>query len=710
MATPSTPQLGSPQRADKVGDLHNHPTPELLRYERENAKSASPRKRRRRASVTMSPSLDSGNASAADARRFQFPPAPWNAPEAQSNARTRDSPPYRLPNGHIASSLAQDLGLCTPSTLRTLRRVPLRTMRAPAHGHLRMSSMSSVPDRSSAFVPIRGSDPVPFDTSAPMLGFSAHARSQSHSPQKDDEATAETMLSLASPGVRPMRFGSNSPPKRALLPPMPYASTSHARSQNADAAPRARSDMQCRSHTMPSPPRLREPVAHCRVSPTPGAMDMCDERARHVPNYGHYDRGPSPSHAPPQASNVSLDGLLAPRRVHRRSISHGSVECSVPTPVSHDRSGSITTPPAAIPLRPLTPRSMASHFNYSDYLNTSPSPRPRGTPSAWSKDAASATGPTGSPSRVSRRTGTSLSREVYRGVDTATGQVVAIKIIQLELSSEELVAVQKEIHMLSQLRSSHITAYHGSYLRGTELWIIMEYCAGGSCADMIDANMLREEAIAVILREVLRALVYLHGEHKLHRDIKAANVLVKKDGSVKLADFGVAGQLSAASRKDNAFMGTPYWMSPEVVKQSGYDTKADIWSVGIMAIELGEGDPPYANLHPMKVLHLIPRNAPPQLAETFSPLFRDFVSRCLTRDPQQRPTAAALLKHRFIRSAGSTSMLAKLAAQCEPRGAIEPTARLPVAADAVPMWEFATIHGRSLPADIGSGRRGSASG
>ncbi|KAI9009128.1 kinase-like domain-containing protein [Hyaloraphidium curvatum] len=256
------------------------------------------------------------------------------------------------------------------------------------------------------------------------------------------------------------------------------------------------------------------------------------------------------------------------------------------------------------------------------------------------------------PYTLQERIGKGSFGAVYKGLNKQTGEVVAIKVIDLDTGKDDIADVEREIRLLCHCVSDHITRYRGSLLLGTKLWLVMDYAGGGSIRDLLKPGPLDERDIAVVVREILVALVYLHKScNIIHRDIKAANVLVTTAGKIKLCDFGVAGQINMTSMRRNSFVGTPYWMAPEVIQRANYDFKADIWSLGITIIEMATGSPPLANQDPTRAIFLIPRSAPPSLPPGFSPALNDLVAMCLRLNPDERPTAQDLLKSKFVRGA-----------------------------------------------------------
>lgn len=257
---------------------------------------------------------------------------------------------------------------------------------------------------------------------------------------------------------------------------------------------------------------------------------------------------------------------------------------------------------------------------------------------------------------------------VWQALSKDNNQLVAIKEIDLESSEDDIAAIQQEIVLLSACQSEYITTYYESFITGYKLWIVMEHLAGGSLLDrMHSSSCFNEIEVAIISRELLKGLAYLHGQGKIHRDIKAANVLLSASGQIKLADFGVASQLSSNMSRRHTFVGTPFWMAPEVIKQAAYDCKADIWSLGITTIELLTGEPPLSDFHPMRVIFLIPRSPSPVLSESFSAICKDFVAQCLTKIVSHRPSAQALLQHPFVLSSRTLQLPLLSANATDPR-------------------------------------------
>ncbi|XP_077393975.1 mitogen-activated protein kinase kinase kinase kinase 5 isoform X7 [Festucalex cinctus] len=264
-----------------------------------------------------------------------------------------------------------------------------------------------------------------------------------------------------------------------------------------------------------------------------------------------------------------------------------------------------------------------------------------------------------------QRVGSGTYGDVYKARNIQTGELTAVKIIKLE-AGDDFSIIQQEIFMVKECMHQNIVAYFGSYLCREKLWICMEYCGGGSLQDIYHVTgPLSEMQIAYVCRETLQGLGYLHTKGKMHRDIKGANILLTNDGDVKLADFGVAAKITATIAKRKSFIGTPYWMAPEVAaveKNGGYNQLCDIWAVGITSIELAELQPPMFDLHPMRALFLMSKSSfqPPKLKDKnkWSAAFHNFVKVSLTKNPKKRPTAEKLLSHVYVVQTGLTRRLA----------------------------------------------------
>ncbi|XP_075042950.1 mitogen-activated protein kinase kinase kinase kinase 1 isoform X3 [Mixophyes fleayi] len=236
-----------------------------------------------------------------------------------------------------------------------------------------------------------------------------------------------------------------------------------------------------------------------------------------------------------------------------------------------------------------------------------------------------------------------------------SGDLAAVKIVKEE-SDEDFSVIQKEVLILKSCAHKNIVAYYGSYLRANKLWICMEFCGGGSLQDIYQVTgSLSELQVAYVCRETLHGLSYLHNQGKMHRDIKGANILLNDNGDVKVADFGISAQFTATFARRNSFIGTPYWMAPEVAAvelKGGYTELCDVWSLGITAIELVELQPPMFHVHPLRVLFLMSKSGyqPPKLKDKskWSAAFHNFIKVALTKNPKKRPSASKLLSHQFV--------------------------------------------------------------
>ncbi|XP_076957967.1 uncharacterized protein LOC143633579 [Bidens hawaiensis] len=270
--------------------------------------------------------------------------------------------------------------------------------------------------------------------------------------------------------------------------------------------------------------------------------------------------------------------------------------------------------------------------------------------------------------KICEEIGEGVSASVYRALCVPLNETVAIKVLDLEKCNNDLDGIRREVQTMSLINHPNLLRAYCSFTTGQSLWVVTPYMAAGSCLHIMKSSFqegFEEPVIATLLREVLKALVYLHNHGHIHRDVKAGNILVDHNGSIKLADFGVSACMfdtGDRQRSRNTFVGTPCWMAPEVMQQlHGYDFKADIWSFGITALELAHGHAPFSKYPPMKVLLMTLQNAPPGLDyerdKKFSKSFKEMVAACLVKDPKKRPSSEKLLKHPFFKNARTTEYL-----------------------------------------------------